>query len=840
MTTTEAIVCDDPFANLQDDWESASRYLSMFIDEAEHTLDELIDALLALEAGGGRENVEQLFVAAHRMKGSAASIGLNRIAKLAHFMEDVLQVLVDNGRTPTPPITDAMLMCTDGLRQYVDTLKAGRPKEDQFDALARQLVAARAAFDESQGEGRGARDEGRGTRDEGRGTRDEGRGTRGETNAVGAAVELPHQLERSQQPSPSPLAPRPSPLVPSASDLHQRVAALVRETEHDTVLVGQVIFEPALPQVGLKARLIYEKLSHLGEIRYFDPPADDVEMRERLDAVSFGVATEKSPEAMGRLLRVAGIQRMTVEPLAVKPLPVETPATGRVKAHDPSLKPAETLRVDIERLDQLMNLAGQLSISKARVAQIAEKLKKVVAGETSARILGGVAAELEKMADGSTSSTTTATLRADMEHLRNTARHLHNDLDAVRREVESLAHARGCVNDLFETIHLLDRVSDGIHQSVMDTRMLPIGPLFARFHRVIRDITRANGKDIRLAISGEKTELDKRMIDELADPMIHMIRNAADHGIESPEMRVAAGKPRQGTISLDAFHRGSNIVIRVSDDGQGLDHERIRAKAVEKGLVSAADAERMTRQQIYQLIWLPGLSTAEKVTEVSGRGVGMDIVRSKIDEINGAIEIDSEPGRGATLTIKLPLTLAILPSLMVEIDGDVFAFPLESVVEIVRVQRHDMTTVHGRLTALVRDRVVSIVTLGTIFNWRHGNIKGLSQYPLVGQPPSAVLGDFAQPGAAVLHSGIGPKTDAGEAGGITLVIIGEENRQLGLAVDRVLGEEDMVIKSIADNYRNVAGIAGASILGNGRVSLILDPPTLIEMSSHPIAATAIA
>ena len=570
--------------------------------------------------------------------------------------------------------------------------------------------------------------------------------------------------------------------------------------------MGQVIFEPALPQVGLKARLIYEKLSHLGEIRYFDPPADDIEMREQLDVVSFGVATEKSPEAMGHLLHVAGIQQMTVEPLAVKPLPVEIPAVGCVKAPEPSLKPAETLRVDIERLDQLMNLAGQLAISKARVTQIAEKLRKVVAGETSARILSGVTAELEKMAGGSTSSTSTATLRADMEHLRNTARHLHNDLDAVRREVESLAHARGCVNDLFETIHLLDRVSDGIHQSVMDTRMLPIGPLFARFHRVIRDITRANGKDIRLAISGEKTELDKRMIDELADPMIHMIRNAADHGIESPEVRAAAGKPRQGTISLDAFHRGSNIVIRVSDDGQGLDHERIRAKAVEKGLVSATDAERMTRQQIYQLIWLPGLSTAEKVTEVSGRGVGMDIVRSKIDEINGVIEIDSEPGQGATLTIKLPLTLAILPSLMVEIDGDVFALPLESVVEIVRIQRRDTTTVHGRLTVMVRDRVVSIVTLGTLFNWRHGNIK----------------------------------TDAGEADGITLVIIGEENRQLGLAVDCVLGEEDMVIKSIAENYRNVAGIAGASILGDGRVSLILDPPTLIEMSSHPITATASA
>ncbi len=431
------------------------------------------------------------------------------------------------------------------------------------------------------------------------------------------------------------------------------------------------------------------------------------------------MATEKSADAVQRLLRIGGIQTLMVEPLAASAPPADAAAAPRGKTLEPGVKPAETVRVDIGRLDQLMDLAGQLVIGKARVTQIAERLKKVVANGASARTLSAVTAELEKMAEGAAAAAGGVTLRAEMEDLRTTARQLHKDLDGVHRDLESLAQARTCVNDLFETVHLLDRVSDGIHQSVMDTRMLPVGPLFARFHRVIRDITRANGKDIRLVISGEKTELDKRMIDELADPMIHLIRNAADHGIESPEVRAAAGKPRQGTISLDACHRGSNIVIRVSDDGQGLNHERIRAKAVEKGLISAADAERMTPQQIYQLIWLPGLSTAEKLTEVSGRGVGMDIVRSTIDELNGTTEIESEPGRGTTLTIKLPLTLAILPSLMVEIGGDVFALPLESVVEIVDVRRRDMATVCGCPTVPIRDRVVSILTLGTIFQWRH-------------------------------------------------------------------------------------------------------------------------
>ena len=253
---------------------------------------------------------------------------------------------------------------------------------------------------------------------------------------------------------------------------------------------------------------------------------------------------------------------------------------------------------------------------------------------------------------------------------------------------------RTSVNDLFEAIHQLDRVSDGIQQSVMDTRMVPIGPLFARFKRVIRDITRGNGKQIRLVINGEKTELDKRMIDELGDPLIHMVRNSADHGIESPEVREAAGKPRQGhghARRLPSRQQHRHPGDRRRQGARRRPHPA--SKALEKGLVTAADAEKMTRQQIYQLIWEPGLSTAEKVTEVSGRGMGMDIVKSKIEDLNGTVELDSEPGQGTTLTIKLPLTLAILPSLMVEIDGDVFAMPLESVVEIVSVGPQDMA--HG-------------------------------------------------------------------------------------------------------------------------------------------------
>ncbi len=575
---------------------------------------------------------------------------------------------------------------------------------------------------------------------------------------------------------------------------------MVSEGERENVLVGRVIFEPNLPVVGLKARLICSKLSNVGDIRYLDPPLTGIENLDEIESLYFGVVTDNSPDVVRSLLQVAGVRDLAIEPLHASRLASKAAPTGRTSTPEQGPKPAETLRVDIERLDGLMNLAGQLSISKARLTQLADKLREATVTTESNHILGRVGMELEKLAAAPNDRASSV---QDLENVRAAARRMLQQLETVQREVQLFTAARSSVHDLFETVHLLDSISDGIRQSVMDMRMLPIGPLFNRFHRVVRDLTRHSGKQVRLAISGEKTELDKRMIDELGDPMIHLIRNSADHGIESAEDRQAAGKPAQGTISLDAFHRGSSIIIRVSDDGKGLDADRIRAKAVERGLVAASDAEAMTPQQVYQLIWLPGLSTAEKVTDVSGRGVGMDIVRSKINELSGSIDVDSEPGRGTSFTIKLPLTLAVFPSLMVEIGGDVFALPLESVVEIVDVRQSDIATVHGLPTVPIRDRVIAMLAIGSMFRWNGQERK-----------QAAAVDDRT-----------------------TLVVIGEGSRQLGLAVDRVLGEEDVVIKSIADNYRNIAGIAGATILGDGRISLILDPTTLLDISCQSLVAS---
>lgn len=794
----------DPMEGIEDEREIPAKYLAIFVDETDLALDQLTETLLAMDGGESREKIERLLVTSHRIKGSAASIGQRRSAKLAHHMEDLLQNIFDQQLAWRPETADALLKCTDGLRQQVQALRSGVRSGDQFGQLVREL-----------------------------------RLVQGRTDTRPAAVPTPVAPPATAG---TPTSAAPSEATPATSssveiDDHLRALVAMAAPEGETTLVGVVAFQANLSLAGLKARLIHDKLANLGEVCYFDPPVDKLDELDNLARASFGVTTDQPVDMVQRQVRVAGVRQAVVEtlgegrtkaaaaetssaaPLAeetrapkVEAAAAETPAEAAIKAAagnknrcptENGAKPTETLRVDIERLDQLMNLAGQLVISKARFSQIGERLRNAMVSKQALHMLGNVFGTLEKMTAGQDASDKTD-LQSELQYLRSCARRIQADLEGFRREVNALAQARGSINHLFEAIHQLDRVADGIQQNVMDTRMVPIGPLFTRFKRVVRDITRSNGKLVNLVIDGEKTELDKRMIDELGDPLIHMVRNSADHGIESPEVREAAGKPREGTIRLDAFHRGNSIVIQVIDDGKGLDADRILRKALEKGLVSPADAEKLTRQQIYQLIWEPGLSTAERVTEVSGRGMGMDIVKSKIEDIHGTVELDSTAGQGTTITIKLPLTLAILPSLMVQIDRDVFAMPLESVVEIVRVNRRELSTVHGRSVAHVRGRVISVLRLGDLFR----NVRG----------------------------------DAGaeQSDEVTLVVLGGEGRELGLDVDRVIGEEDVVIKSMAENYRNVPGIAGASILGDGRVSLILDVNALIDMACTNVRLTATA
>jgi chemotaxis protein histidine kinase CheA len=575
----------NPLENLQDDLPEAE-YLTLFVDDTLLTLDDLTALLLALEGGGSSGEIEQLVAIFHRIKGSAAMVGLKRAAKLAHAMEDVLQELLESGGILSSELTDALLKGSDALRSYVENLRGG--------------------------------------------------------------IGLPDTLREA------------------ACELHEAVS----------------------------------------------PPAASLPLSD----AAADPESENSPSVESRGPRSAA---------------------GDVHGHG-----GETMRVEIGNLDRLMGLAGQLTIQKARFHSIVEQFRD-------------------------------------------------DPSDRYR--------------ELFEAVHHLDRISDSIRRGVMDVRMVPIGPLLQRYHRVVRDLTRSGGKRARLEIYGEKTELDKRMIDELSDPLLHIVRNAVDHGIEAAAVRVAAGKEPEGVLSIRAFHRGNSILIQVSDDGAGLDLAGVLRKSIEKGIVSQAEAAAMTPPQIQALIWKSGMSTAERITEVSGRGVGMDIVRAKIEGLHGAVEVDSVPGRGTTFSIRLPLTLAILPCLMIVVDGETFAVPMELVQEIVALNNDSLVYAQNGSMVRIRQRVLATMRLDEVFARQRGRAR-------------------ADNAAAESAPDFQPKT--------SLVIVGERGRDAGLMVDRVLGQQDVVIQSLAENYRNVPGIAGATILGDGRVALILDVAAMLQFRAR--------
>ncbi|MBC7325506.1 MAG: chemotaxis protein CheA, partial [Moorella sp. (in: Bacteria)] len=360
-------------------------------------------------------------------------------------------------------------------------------------------------------------------------------------------------------------------------------------------------------------------------------------------------------------------------------------------------------------------------------------------------------------------------------------------------EVGNGLKARLGNEELLETLEEVSlhigRITSDLQEEIMKARMFPIDQVFNRFPRMVRDLARKAGKEIDFIIEGRETELDRTVIEEIGDPLIHLLRNAIDHGIEAPEARLKAGKPRQGMICLRAFHQENQIVITVEDDGAGMDPEKIKEKAVARGLVNRELAARLGPREALDLIFLPGFSTADEVTDVSGRGVGMDIVRNHIEKINGTIDIRTTPGKGTMFTIKLPLTLAINRSLLVQVEGRVYAFPLANVVEIIDITPADIQHVHRQQVVVVRGRVLPLIYLGQAL--------GLSR--------------SAPPG-----------------GNYAVVIVGLAEKQLGFIVDNLIGEQEIVIKSLGNFIGKIPGIAGATIMGDGSVALILDVRSLVD------------
>ena len=421
------------------------------------------------------------------------------------------------------------------------------------------------------------------------------------------------------------------------------------------------------------------------------------------------------------------------------PAPAPKPAPSRERDADKKVPAAssnsavaqeQTIRVEVKRLDHLMNLIGELVLGKNRLLKIYDDVEERYEGEKF-------------------------------------------------------------LEELNQVVSSLSLVTTDIQLAVMKTRMLPIAKVFNKFPRMIRDLSRDLGKQIDLEISGEETELDKSIVEEIGDPLVHIIRNSCDHGIEDPETRKAMGKPEKGLVQLKAYNEGNHIVVEIVDDGKGLDADMLKSKSIEKGIITEREADAMSEKEAFGLIFKPGFSTAAKVTNVSGRGVGMDVVKTNIEKLNGIIDIESEVGKGTVMKLKIPLTLAIIQSLLVGTQEEFYAIPLASVLETVRVPIDDIYTIDGKNVLRLRDEVLSLVRLSDVF-------------------------------------GVEKVFDGGDH--TYVVIIGVAEAKLGIIVDTLVGQEEIVIKSMGDYLQNIPGIAGATIRGDGRVTLIIDVGAMMEMA----------
>ncbi len=423
------------------------------------------------------------------------------------------------------------------------------------------------------------------------------------------------------------------------------------------------------------------------------------------------------------------------KPAPSTPKPSPAPAAKKVPAQGGANSPAameQTIRVEVKRLDQLMNLSGELVLSKNRLLTIYD--------------------ELEERYDG------------------------EQFLDKLNQVANSLSV-----------------ITTDIQLAVMKTRMQPVSKVFSKFPRVVRDLSRELGKQIELEISGEETELDKSIIEEIGDPIMHMIRNSCDHGVEEPSVRLASGKPERGVVQLKAYNEGNHIIIEIADDGKGLDADMLRQKCIEKNLITEKEADQMSDKEAFALIFKPGFSTAQKVTSVSGRGVGMDVVKTNIEKLNGIIEIDSEFGKGSVFRLKIPLTLAIMQSLLVGAQEEYYAIPLASVIETVRVPIEDIYTIEGKNVLRLRNEVISLVRLADVFN-----VKQVFE-----SDPQAYV-----------------------------VIIGVAESKLGVIIDTLVGQEEIVIKSMGEYLQSIPGIAGATIRGDGGVTLIVDVSSMMNLAKQ--------
>ncbi|WQS38223.1 chemotaxis histidine kinase/response regulator CheAY2 [Helicobacter pylori] len=646
-----------------------------FLIEAFEMNEQLDQDLVELEHNPeDLDLLNRIFRVAHTIKGSSSFLNLNILTHLTHNMEDVLNRARKGEIKITPDIMDVVLRSIDLMKTLLVTIRdtgsdTNNGKENEIEEVVKQLQAITSQNLESAKETSGTK----------------------ETPQKEAKEEAKEENKENKAKAP---------------------------TAENTASDNPLADEPDLDYANMSAEEVEAEIERL--------------LNKRQEADKERRAQKKQEDQAKPKQEVAPAKETpkTETPKAPK---AETKAKAKADTEEnkaPSIGVEQTVRVDVRRLDHLMNLIGELVLGKNRLIRIYSDVEERYDGEKF-------------------------------------------------------------LEELNQVVSSISAVTTDLQLAVMKTRMQPVGKVFNKFPRMVRDLSRELGKSIELIIEGEETELDKSIVEEIGDPLIHIIRNSCDHGIEPLEERKRLNKPETGKVQLSAYNEGNHIVIKISDDGKGLDPVMLKEKAIEKGVISERDAESMSDREAFNLIFKPGFSTAKVVSNVSGRGVGMDVVKTNIEKLNGIIEIDSEVGVGTTQKLKIPLTLAIIQALLVGVQEEYYAIPLSSVLETVRISQDEIYTVDGKSVLRLRDEVLSLVRLSDIFKVD-----------------------------AILES----NSD------VYVVIIGLADQKIGVIVDYLIGQEEVVIKSLGYYLKNTRGIAGATVRGDGKITLIVDVGAMMEMA----------